>query len=214
MLINDVSSRSAQAVGVAYSREGAMVIIPAGDPGSAATELCELIVKEGGSASLLQGGTDHERIQSLRCMLAYGGLDVLLNVTPPHGIASADANHSDKQGTTATGMIAPTIAALAAHRCAPRLVINAIFDSNDDCGNQDEGFATEEAAHLDFTQALRDRNIRVNAVRISSTQLNSVGSVEAYLEEVAMAFVYLATDEAADLNGLVLAKKIEVLALH
>jgi hypothetical protein len=61
------------------------------------------------------------------------------------------------------------------------------------CGNQDDGFATEEAAHLELNQALQDRNIRVNAVRISSNQLNSGGSVEAYLEEVAMAFVYLAT---------------------
>jgi hypothetical protein len=38
-------------------------------------------------------------------MLAYAGLDVSLNITPPHGTPSADANHSDKQGTTATGML-------------------------------------------------------------------------------------------------------------
>jgi hypothetical protein len=50
VLINHVSSRSAQAMGVA-TREGAMVAIPVCHPGSAATELCELIVKEGGSAS-------------------------------------------------------------------------------------------------------------------------------------------------------------------
>jgi hypothetical protein len=214
VLINDVRSRAAQAVAVAFSREGAMVFIAVGVQAIAATGLCDLIVKEGGRASLLQGGTEQERSTRFRCMLPYGCLDVLLNIAPPLGIAFGDANDSERQGTTAAGMIAPTIAALAAHRCAPRLVISAIFDLNDDCGNRGEDFATEEAAHLELSQALQDRNIRVNAVRISSAQLKSGGALEAYLEEVAMAFVYLATDEAANMNGLVLAKEIEVSARH
>jgi hypothetical protein len=60
VLINDLSSRAAQAVAVAYPREGAMVIIPVGVQEIAATGLCDLIVKEGGRASLLQGGTEQE----------------------------------------------------------------------------------------------------------------------------------------------------------
>jgi hypothetical protein len=214
VLIQDVRSRAAQAVAVAYSREGAMLFIPIGIQAIAAKALCDVIVKEGGRAILLQGGTKQELSTSLRCILPHGCLDVLLNITPPLGIAFADANDSEREGTTAAGMIAPTIAALAARHCAPRLVISAIFDITDDCGDRDEDFAIEEAAHSDLRHALRDRNVRVNAVRISSGQLKSGGALDAYLEEVAMAFVYLATDEAADMNGLILAKEIEQSALH
>ena len=189
-----------------------MVFIPVGIQATAAKALCDVIVKEGGRAILLRGGTERELSTSLRCILPHGCLDVLLNITPPLGIAFADANDSEREGTTAAGMIAPRIAALAACHCAPRLVISAIFDVTDDCGDRDEDFAIEEAAHLDLSQTLRDRNVRVNAVRVSTAQLNtSGGDLEAYLEEVAMAFVYLATDEAADMNGLILAKEI---ALH
>ena len=212
VLIHDVSSRAAQAVAVAYSREAAMVFIPVGIQEIAAIALCDVIVKEGGRAGLVQGGTEQERSTSLRCILPYGHLDVVLNFATPLGTPFGDANDSPSEGTTAAGMIAPTIAALAAHHCAPRLVISAIFDINDDCGDRDEDFAIEEAAHLDLSQTLRDWNVRVNAVRVSTAQLNtSGGDLEAYLEEVAMAFVYLATDEAADMNGLILAKEI---ALH
>ena len=214
VLIYDVSSRAAQAVAVAYAREGAMVFIPVGIQASTATALCDLIVKEGGSASLLQGCTEQERSTNLHCRLLCGCLDVLLNIVSPRGIAFGDANDPERERTTAAGMIAPIVAALAAHRCAPRLLISAIFDINEDCANQGEDFATEEAAHLDLSQALGDRNVRVNAVRISSGQLKSGGALDAYLEEVAMAFVYLATDEAADMNGLILAKEIEQSALH
>jgi hypothetical protein len=191
------------------------VFLALGIEAIAATALCDLIVREGGRASLLQGGTKQERSTRLRRILPYGCLDVLLNIAPPLRIAFGAADDSGREGTTVAGTIAPTIAALAARRCAPRLAISAIFDMNDDCGNRGEDFATEEAAHLDLSQALRNRNIRVNAVRISSARLKSGGALKAYLEEVAMAamaFVYLATDEAADKNGLVLAKEIE--ALH
>jgi hypothetical protein len=214
ILIYDVSSRAAQAVAVAYSREGATVFIPVGIQATAASALCDLIVKEGGRAGLLQGGTEQKRSINLRCRLPCECLDVLLNIASPRGIAFGDANNPERERTTAAGMIAPTVAALAAHRCAPRLLISAIFDINEDCRNRGEDFAAEEAAHLDLSQALGDRNVRVNAVRISSVQLKSDGAPEAYLEEVAMAFVYLATDEAADMNGLVLAKEIELSALH
>ncbi|HEV7610704.1 MAG TPA: hypothetical protein VGO37_02375 [Steroidobacteraceae bacterium] len=54
----------------------------------------------------------------------------------------------------------------------------------------------------------------MNAVRISSAQLKFGGALEAYLEEVAMAFMYIATAEAADMNGLIIAKQIEASALH
>jgi hypothetical protein len=214
VFLSEVSSRSAQAVAVAYSREAAMVIIPVGIQGSAATELCDWIAKEGGRASLLQGSTEAERIQSLRSLLPYGRLDVLLNIAPPHGRAFGDFNDPEKQGATAAETIAPTIAVLSERGCPPHLVISAIFDIDDDCGYPDEAFAAEEAAHVEHSQALRDRNIRVTAVRISSAQLKSAGAVDAYLEEVAMAFVYLATDEGANMNGLVLAKEIDATALH
>jgi hypothetical protein len=214
VLINDVSSRAAQAVAVAYSREGALVFIPVGVQAIAAEALCDVIVQEGGRARLLQGGTEQERSRSRRCVPPYGRLDVLLNIAPPLRSAFGDANDSESEGITAAGMIAPTIAALAADRCAPRLVISAIFDINDNCGNRDHDFAIERAAHLDLSRALLDRHVRVNAVRISSARLKSGGALETYLGEIAMAFVYLATDEAADMNGLILAKEIEVSALH
>jgi hypothetical protein len=211
VLISAVNSRLAQAVAVAYAREGAVVFIP-GLQGSAATRLCYLIVKEGGRAILLQGVTEHDQIQGLRCILPNARLDVLLNIAPPSEIAFGEAYAPEQRSATAAKIIAPTIEMLAAHKCAPHLVINAIFDINDDRGCQTEAFAVEEAAHVDLSQELLVRSIRVNAVRIPHTQ--SVSALYKQLEELAMAFVYLSTAEAADINGMVLAKETEVLGLH
>jgi hypothetical protein len=213
VLIHDVGSRAAQAVAVAYSREGATVFIPVGIQEIAAIALFDVIVKEGGRAVLVPGGTEQERSTSLRCVLPYGNLEVVLNFSTPLG-PFGYANDSPSEGTATAGMIAPTIAALAAHHCVPRLVISAIVDTNDDCGGRDEDFAIEEATHLYLSQALRERHVRVNAVRIWSAQLKSGGALDAYLEEVAMVFVYLATDEAPDMNGIVLAKEIGLKPLH
>jgi hypothetical protein len=94
-----------------------------------------------------------------------GRLDVLLNIAPSRGSGFRDYEYS--------------IDVLAAHGCAPYLVINAIFDVNDDFGSRAERFASEEAAHFDLRQALLDRNIRANAVRISSFQFRSDARLDA-----------------------------------
>jgi hypothetical protein len=54
------------------------------------------------------------------------------------------------------------------------------------------------AAHLFLSQALRDGKCSRECRSHLVCPLKSGGAQDAYLDEVAMAFVYLATDETAD----------------
>jgi hypothetical protein len=207
-LFPHIDTLAAQAVAVAFSREGAMVMMPVDGAEATSLALSNFILTEGGNACLIAGATPPEWIPGVRAAIPHASrLHALVHIEAGTALAFASSHWPERANQRATGTLGLTIKCLAAEGLAPEVASSAIFEVHDDSKRLQWRHALEARAIFNLSQAVRGPQVRTNAVRIEPERLARTPEGNAYLEEIAMAFVYLATKEAADLNGMILAKE-------